>query len=147
MALLHRLGLEGRALTLAWVLIVGVLALVGYRGVARLLADDQRLAAIVVTGCLALIASPVAWTHHGFWLVLAAFVPVASAHPRAQWVVFALVIAIMTVPLPIGGWGSGGLAPLHFIAANIRGFLTIAIVLAVPMLARRSGGRLDAGQL
>ncbi|MBU2669419.1 DUF2029 domain-containing protein [Actinoplanes bogorensis] len=73
------------------VLIVGgVIVLLALRRAARL--KDNPLAATVVVGAASIVLSPVSWTHHQVWLVLAAFLPV---RPVARIV----ILAVMILPL------------------------------------------------
>jgi alpha-1,2-mannosyltransferase len=119
---LLRLGLAGtpRALlTLAVAALVGCLAL--GRGARAARAGDW-LSATVVVGAASVVISPVSWTHHQVWLVLAAVLPVRGpTAARVAWPVLVLAVMILPVlalPGPLG---------------NLRLLLAVAVATAVPL--------------
>ena len=86
----------------AEVLVLLASALVTVRALLRsrdLHAEGRRLAAVVVVGALAVLVSPVSWSHHQTVLVLAAACAVAGP---ARWVRAwpVVVLVLMTLPLP-----------------------------------------------
>ncbi|GAA1721152.1 glycosyltransferase 87 family protein [Dietzia cercidiphylli] len=67
--LVHRLGLEDTAATVAW-FVVSALVGLGIAWVAwRLLRRGHEVAAAVAVGFVALFCSPVSWGHHWVWSV------------------------------------------------------------------------------
>jgi alpha-1,2-mannosyltransferase len=87
----------------AVVLLAGgaIAALALHRAAVRARAGDW-LSALVLTGTAGLVLSPVSWTHHQVWLVLAALLPVAGpAWVRRAWP--ALVLVLMLAPVPALG--------------------------------------------
>ncbi|GAA2521905.1 glycosyltransferase 87 family protein [Pilimelia columellifera] len=93
---LLRLGLtdQVRVPTLA---ALGAVALALALARARRLAGQGReLPAMVVLGAASLVLSPVSWTHHGAWLVLAAGLAAAA---RWRWWWTASTLAVMTLPV------------------------------------------------
>lgn len=109
---------------------VVVLALV--RAV-RAYRNDRPLAAVVLVGAAGLVLSPVSWTHHQVWLVLAALLPV-SARTRSNIIWAAVVLAVMVLPVT----SVGAALPGGFVTANARLWLAIAVAAAVPFVAVRS---------
>ncbi|MEV6299761.1 glycosyltransferase 87 family protein [Actinoplanes sp. NPDC051861] len=95
-------------------------ALAGLIAATALLATRNldRLAALVITGAASVVLSPVSWTHHQIWLVLAAFLPLAHATR-------ALILAVMLLPVT-----ALGLWPLQ----ESRLLLATALCLALPAL-------------
>jgi len=101
-------SLQGQAARAGWsgsgvdVLILGVsavVAVVAYRRSQQLHAAGRRLAGAVVVGALAVVVSPVSWSHHQTVLVLAAACAVTGPTLWARlWPVGVLVL--MTLPLP-----------------------------------------------
>ena len=113
----------------AIVLLAGgtIAALALHRAAVQARAGDW-LSALVLTGTASLVLSPVSWTHHQIWLVLAALLPVAGATwTRYAWP--ALVLAVMLLPVPALG------PPLW---SNSRLLLALVIAALLP-LARPSG--------
>jgi hypothetical protein len=88
---------------------------------ARLARGGDWLSATVVVGAASIVLSPVSWTHHQIWLVLAVLLPVPG-RARAAWA--ALVLAVMLLPLPALG------PPLW---SNSRLLLAVAIATVVPV--------------
>lgn len=87
------------------------------------------LASAVIVGAAGLALSPVSWTHHQVWLVLAVFVP-AGATRAARWVwAGALVLFAL---LPLGPWGGG---VWRGFGENARALLAVAVAVAVPFRA------------
>lgn len=90
------------------------------------------VAAAVILGAASLVVSPVSWTHHQIWLVLAAFLAVsASAAHNAGWALF--VAAVMVLPVTSVGAGLPG----GVLWGNARLLLAVAVACAVPFLTRR----------
>lgn len=90
------------------------------------------LAAAVVLGAASLVVSPVSWTHHQIWLVLAAWVAVSTSAARnAAWSV--LVVAVLVLPVTsVGAQLPGGV-----VWGNARLLLAVAVACAVPFIAYR----------
>jgi alpha-1,2-mannosyltransferase len=128
---LLRLGAEGTARTLVWALlslIVGAVALWRSSVQAR---QGDWLSAVIVTGAASVAISPVSWTHHQVWLVLAALLPVAgSARWRVSWPI--LVLFIMIVPVTSLGGKLPGV--LGLVGGELRTLLAVAICV-IPLTA------------
>jgi alpha-1,2-mannosyltransferase len=99
---------------------------------ARAWRNGRALAAAVIVGAAGLVFSPVSWTHHQVWLVLAALLRISSRRSwNTAWT--ALVALIMVVPVSsVGANLPGGL-----VTENSRLLLAVLIACAVPFTAIR----------
>ncbi|WP_240956593.1 glycosyltransferase 87 family protein [Micromonospora sp. HNM0581] len=119
------------------------IVLLGLVRAVRANRHGEPLAAAVIVGAGGLVFSPVSWTHHQVWLVLAGLLAV-SAHRWVNLVWFVLVTALMVLPVTSVGAGLPGGA----VAGNTRLFLAIAVACFVPFVAVRNskpGGCVVAG--
>ncbi len=104
-------------------LLGGAVAAIALRRGATLARAGDWLSATVVTGAAGIVLSPVSWTHHQIWLVLAVLLPVPGrAAVRGAWVT--LVLAVMLLPLPALG------PPVW---SHSRLLLAVAIAVVVPV--------------
>lgn len=104
----------------ALVLVVGGgVAAVALWHAARLGRRDAWLPALVVTGAASVVLSPVSWTHHQSWLVMAALLPVRGK----VW--SPVVLALMLLPVTALG------PPLW---ENSRLLLAITVATLAPLL-------------
>jgi alpha-1,2-mannosyltransferase len=88
------------------------------------------LSAAVIAGAASVVVSPVSWTHHQIWLVMAALMPVSpSTHARRMWIV--AILAIMV--LPVTTVGSLFAWP---VLEDVRLLAAITIACVVPIAAR-----------
>jgi alpha-1,2-mannosyltransferase len=94
--------------------------------------NDQLLAAAVVIGAAGLVVSPVSWTHHQVWLVLAALLAVGARTRTSLWWAIG-VVAVMTLPVTAVGAGLPGDA----VFGNARLLLAVAVAAVVPFAAVR----------
>lgn len=81
--------------------------------------------AAVLAGCATVAASPVSWTHHQFWIVLAAMLLAAGPTRWHQWVGTTLW-AVMTVDLATVLARLRVAERILFLAANVRGLAAAA---------------------
>ena len=119
----------GHLRTGVWLAAAAAVVVVGlWRGVLAARRDDL-LTATAVVGCAGALVSPISWTHHlGFAvLALAAF---AARKPR-PWAVVALVAAWLVLVSP-GGHGN------EVSTSSIRAVVLLAIVVALPIVTGRS---------
>ncbi len=113
-----------------WLVAAAAVLVVGlWRGVLAARRDDL-LAATAIVGCAGALVSPISWTHHlGFAvLALAAF----TARRPKPWAVVALVAAWLVLVSP-GGHGN------EVSTSSIRALVLLAIVVALPIVPGRSG--------
>jgi alpha-1,2-mannosyltransferase len=90
--------------------------------------QHKLLAAAVIVGCAGIVVSPVSWTHHQSWLVLAALLPVSDRfRDNLGWSAFVAVVMILPVTSVHVGYIADG------IASNARMILAAAIACAVPI--------------
>jgi alpha-1,2-mannosyltransferase len=99
----------------------GVIAALALHRATRWARDGDWFSALVLTGAASVVLSPVSWTHHQIWLVLAALLPV-PAWARRAWP--ALVLVVMLLPVPALG------PPLW---SNSRLLLAITIAALLPL--------------
>ncbi len=74
MGTLARAGVDGSARTALWLLVGGVIVLAAYWHAERSRRRGDSVAAAVLLGCAAVVATPVAWPHHQIWLPLAGII-------------------------------------------------------------------------
>ncbi|RKS79079.1 alpha-1,2-mannosyltransferase [Actinomadura pelletieri DSM 43383] len=116
-ASLQRLGLHGNAHTAIWAMLcLAVLVVAMYRAAQACRAGDH-FAALVIVGAASLVVSPISWTHHQIWLVLAPFVVVRW--PDRRWTAQA-------------AWAAAVLAIMSLSLAEVRPLLAIAVAALVP---------------
>lgn len=153
---LHRLGLEGSAASVAW-LVVSALVGLGIAWVAwRLLRGGHEVAAAVAVGQVALFCSPVSWGHHWVWAVPAVVLTLVWAARAAErdddergWLALAgsgMVVFLGTpqwwVPHSDGrelGWG-----PIEHLVGNAYLLWALAFIVVTGVCAARLG-RPDLG--
>jgi RNA polymerase sigma-70 factor (sigma-E family) len=76
-----------------WPVLAGVVVVIALYQAGKL----ARVPAALVVGCAGIVASPISWGHHLFWVVLAGLWMVWSARP-AVVVAGTAVLAVMTLP-------------------------------------------------
>jgi alpha-1,2-mannosyltransferase len=114
--LLLRSGLPPGWVRPAWAVLAVVVLGLGLVRAARAARAGYPLVGLAVAGAVCVAVSPVSWTHHQIWLVLAAAGTVGRRPAvRAAWV--GLVLLIMTVP---------------WLVDNLRGLLAVAVAAVVP---------------
>jgi alpha-1,2-mannosyltransferase len=112
-------------------IIGGAVAAVALWRAARLGRDGDWVSALIVTGAASIVLSPVSWTHHQIWLVLAVLLPVRIRPPRLArraWV--AVVLVVMVLPVTALG------PPLW---SNARLLLAIVIATLLPLGSAGAG--------
>lgn len=107
--------------TVVVLLIGGAVAAAALHRAGRLARHGDWLSATVVVGAASIVLSPVSWTHHQIWLVLAVLLPVRGpAWARHAWVV--VVLAVMLLPVTALGppvWSNARLLLAIAIAAGL----------------------------
>jgi alpha-1,2-mannosyltransferase len=95
---LLRFGLAAPVRSISVLLIGGIVVILALRRCSRLAHDGDWLSAAVVVGAAGIVFSPVSWTHHQVWLVLAVLLPVRG--PRWLHKVWPVVVlAVMVLPV------------------------------------------------
>jgi alpha-1,2-mannosyltransferase len=135
-----RLGLTDPARSLA--VLVAATAVVAFalrraRWSAR---SGDWMSAVVIVGAASVVVSPVSWTHHQVWLVMAALLPVSgSLRVRTAWA--CAVLLVMTLPVTTVGTAVGW--PL---LEDARLVVAVCVACVVPLVASThllTGGRSD----
>ncbi|TCB98493.1 DUF2029 domain-containing protein [Micromonospora zingiberis] len=127
--MLLRLGVDQGTLPVIWAaLVAGICAVALLR--ARQLAGQGRPGhAAVLVGCATVVASPVSWTHHQVWSVLAAMLLVGAAGV-AQRVAGAALLVTMVLSLGVA-LGPISMRPgVQFLLENARTLGVCALCLA-----------------
>ncbi|HEY2947269.1 MAG TPA: glycosyltransferase 87 family protein [Micromonosporaceae bacterium] len=95
---LMRLGMAEPNRSIAALAVAGAVAAIALRRAGRLGRDGDWLSATTLAGAASVVISPVSWTHHQAWLVMAALLPVrGSAGAQRAW--SAAVLATMILPV------------------------------------------------
>ncbi|MEO7588326.1 MAG: glycosyltransferase 87 family protein [Arachnia sp.] len=101
---IHRLGFDGTAASVVWFLVSAAVGLAIMWIAWRLLEADQKAAAALVVGLIALFSSPVSWGHHWVWalplLVVFAVWAARGIAPRVAWLVLLVAGAYIFWALP-----------------------------------------------
>ncbi|MEV2240943.1 glycosyltransferase 87 family protein [Micromonospora sp. NPDC049891] len=127
--MLLRLGLEAGALPLVWatlVVVICALALLRARALAR---SGRPGHAAVLVGCATVAASPVSWTHHQVWTVLAAMLLVGAVGVTRRiaggLLLGSMVLSVGAVLAPVS------MRPgVQFLFENARAIGTVALCVA-----------------
>ncbi|WP_433324017.1 glycosyltransferase 87 family protein [Spirillospora sp. CA-294931] len=132
---LLRYGSLDPELSSAWLLYVAVSTVGALLWARELRAEGRVTEAVVVVGCATIAASPVSWTHHQFWTVLAGLVLVSRGGPARR---FAGVVVLVAMAFPLGAPGAAG-----FLADNARALCAAVICWAGWWAITQSGQRED----
>jgi alpha-1,2-mannosyltransferase len=130
---LLRAGARGATLGVLWVGLSAAVALFGLWGARKAWLGGQRLFSLAVVGCVSILVSPVSWTHHQIWILVAA-AGVFTANAPVDLVIAALVVLPMLLGLP--GIEHAG-APGSWLAANNRTVLAAAVACVLPFVVVR----------
>lgn len=127
--MLLRIGVDGAALPYLWAGLVAMICSVGLIRARSLHLGGRPAHAAVMVGCATVAASPVSWTHHQIWPVLAAMLLIGapSVLKRAMGGVLLLtMVASLGVVLRDISTTPG----LQFLLENARAFGALAVTLA-----------------
>ncbi|RUL92724.1 glycosyltransferase 87 family protein [Verrucosispora sp. FIM060022] len=121
-------------------LLGGVIVVIALVRATRLSRRENLLAATLIVGAAGLVFSPVSWTHHQVWLVLAAVLPISVAvWKRRAWAVLVAIVMIA----PVTSIGAG--LPGGVVWGNARLVLAVAIACLVPFIGRERGDDAQPG--
>jgi alpha-1,2-mannosyltransferase len=138
-AVLLRAGAHGATLAGLWVALGTIVAVLGLWRARAAWLGGQRLFSLAVVGCVSILVSPISWTHHQLWILLAA-AGVFAANASVDLLIAALVILLMVIGLPgVQHAGAAG----RWLALNYRAALAAAVACALPFVTigrRRLGG-------
>jgi alpha-1,2-mannosyltransferase len=129
-AVLLRAGVHGAALTTLWIGICAGVAILGLWGARRAWRAGEPLLSLAVAGCAGILVSPISWTHHQIWILLAAAGLLSTGSPAGL-----ALGAVLALPMLLGlpGVSAAGAAG-RWLAANHRALLALAAV-ALPFTA------------
>lgn len=127
MGVLARAGIDGTVRTLLWLLIGGVLVLMAYWNAERARRAGDHVAAAILLGCAAVVATPIAWPHHQIWLPLAGIVLVLrpSWTPRLLGLV---VLAFAFLHIPMTRWSDAHDLGLFFDNVDFAMFVGVCVL-------------------
>lgn len=127
--MLLRAGVDPGDLPVIWAALVAVIGVVALLRARRISLDGRPVHAAVLVGCATVAISPVSWTHHQIWPVLAAMLLIAV--PPA-WQRAAGIALLATMVLSLGPL----LSPVtmrpgvQFLFENARALAAVAVCLA-----------------
>jgi hypothetical protein len=127
MGVLARAGIDGSARTVLWLFLGGVLVLMAYWNAQRARRAGDHVAAAILLGCAAVVATPIAWPHHQIWLPLAGIVLAT----REQWLPRVLGLAIVAfayLHVPITRWSDAHDLGLFFDNVDVAMFAGICVL-------------------
>lgn len=134
--LLLRAGVPEVARPFLWAIAVAVLVVCALLRARSLTRVGQPAAAVVLVGCATLAASPVSWTHHQFWTVLAGMLLIGAGGGLRRAAGWALVAAMTLNLADLAEHANLGDHAL-FLAANTRGLaVCVLCVLGLPAVSR-----------
>ncbi|WP_030238801.1 bifunctional glycosyltransferase 87/phosphatase PAP2 family protein [Streptomyces sp. NRRL S-455] len=131
---LLRLGLNGPLEVAVFLTLGAAVAVLALRRAVRCFDDGQLLLAVAITGCAAIVISPIAWQHQLLWVLLAV-VGRAGKRVSDRYVWPVAVILVMTLPARMLLPDMASLDPLR---ANLVLLAAVAAATAVPFLSRTS---------
>ncbi|MEV4663921.1 glycosyltransferase 87 family protein [Micromonospora echinofusca] len=127
--MLLRLGLDPASLPLLWATLVAVVCAVALLRARHLAAHGRPGHAAVLVGCATVAASPVSWTHHQIWPVLAAMLLI-GADGVARRVAGAALLVTMVVSLGVALRPVSPTSGTQFLLENARALGVGALCLA-----------------
>ncbi|MES5821446.1 bifunctional glycosyltransferase 87/phosphatase PAP2 family protein [Streptomyces sp. RG80] len=131
---LLRSGLSGPPEIALFLALGAAVTVPALRRAARYAHDGQLLLAVAITGCAAVLVSPMTWQHQSLWVLLAVVGRVGRrASDRYVWPVG--VVLVMTLPAKILLPNMAALDPLR---DNVVLLAALAAATAVPFLTRTS---------
>ena len=143
--LLHRAPFHaGHLASLLWLVLALATLAVGLVLAGRLVAAGQTARAVFALALTELLVSPISWSHHWSWLVLAPIMAVSLWRQQraVAWCMVALVVLGVAAPY---WWLGTGRGPLSFVAGNSL-VLAGAVTLVVWVVSvRRSGALREDG--
>lgn len=145
--ILLRVGVAGSMLPLLWAGLIAVICGVALLRARRIQLGGQPARAAVLVGCATVAASPVSWTHHQIWPVLAAMLLIGT-EGVLQRVMGGVLLATMTLSLGVLLSDVSTLPGWQFLLENARALAVVAICLAglggVAVAVASSGARARA---
>jgi alpha-1,2-mannosyltransferase len=127
--MLLRVGVPPGALPAVWAALIVAICGAALLRARRLQLDGLAGRAAVLVGCATVAASPVSWTHHQIWTVLAAMLLIAT-RGVAQRVAGVVLLVVMTVSLGALFGDASTYPGVQFLFENARSLGAVAVCLA-----------------
>jgi len=105
----------------------GAVVLVAFWRAAHAARAGRLLTGVVIVGAAGLVLSPVSWTHHQIWLILAAALPLNAGVRGSR--IWAVIVAVLMIA-PVTSVGAS--LPGGVIWGNARLLLAFAIACVIP---------------
>ncbi|WP_432832820.1 glycosyltransferase 87 family protein [Dactylosporangium sp. CA-092794] len=125
-ALLVRAGVDQQDRPLIWAGLVVVICGLALWQARRLAGQGHAVHAAVLVGCATIAASPVSWTHHQIWTVLAGMLLIASA-AGGRWAFGVFLVVAMTLNLGNVAFELVPTPGLQYLFDNARGLGTVLV--------------------
>lgn len=127
--MLLRVGLSPETLPVIWALLIAAICGAALLRARVLHRHGEPVRAAVLVGCATVAASPVSWTHHQVWTVLAAMLLVAS---EGAWrrVAGVVLLVVMTLSLGVVLRGVALYPGWQFMLENARSLGLVAVCVA-----------------
>jgi hypothetical protein len=127
--MLMRIGVAPDTLPVLWAVLVTLICGIALLRARRIQLDGQPERAAVLVGCATVVASPVSWTHHQVWTVLAAMLLIAS-QAALQRIAGAALLLVMISSLGALLSDVSTFPGLQFLLENARTLGVVATCLA-----------------
>ncbi|GAA3188297.1 hypothetical protein GCM10010532_002810 [Dactylosporangium siamense] len=127
--MLLRVGLDPATLPVVWAALIAAICGAALLRARQLHLHGEPVRAAVLVGCATVAASPVSWTHHQVWTVLAAMVLVAAEGAGRRAAGVALLV-VMTVSLGVALRGVAVYPGWQFTLENARTLGLVAVCVA-----------------
>ncbi|MEV0127109.1 glycosyltransferase 87 family protein [Dactylosporangium sp. NPDC050688] len=127
--MLLRVGLSPAALPVVWAVLIVAICGAALLRARQLHLHGEPVRAAVLVGCATVAASPVSWTHHQVWTVLAAMLLVAA---EGAWrrVAGVVLLVVMTLSLGVVLRGVAVYPGWQFLLENARSVGLVAVCVA-----------------
>ncbi|WP_235619162.1 glycosyltransferase 87 family protein [Embleya scabrispora] len=116
---LIRVGVVPPERAAAWLVLSALVCAVALVGARQCHREGHTARGVVVVGCATVVASPVSWTHHQVWPVLAGLLLMAG--PRRTRMAWGVVL-LVAMTFSVGGW-----LPAGFARENVRLLAALAV--------------------
>ncbi|GAB3872735.1 glycosyltransferase family protein [Dactylosporangium cerinum] len=127
--MLLRVGLDPGTLPVVWAALIAAICGAALLRARQLHLHGEPVRAAVLVGCATVAASPVSWTHHQVWTVLAAMLLVAAEGAWRRVAGVALLV-VMTVSLGVALRGVAVYPGWQFMLENARSLGLVAVCVA-----------------
>ncbi|WP_327005676.1 glycosyltransferase 87 family protein [Dactylosporangium sp. NBC_01737] len=127
--MLLRVGLSPATLPVVWAVLIAAICGAALLRARHLHLHGEPVRAAVLVGCATVAASPVSWTHHQVWTVLAAMLLVAADGAWRRVAGWALLV-VMTLSLGVVLRGVALYPGWQFLLENARSLGLVAVCVA-----------------